>query len=444
MPAVLAFPYACICAILIYKLADKQLSLYRRFGKHPEVCGPFLFSLTVLPLLYFSWIAALGCALGEWRGILLGLAGAAASVGAEHGIVWWKTRPRNKGHRVNGSGQALGSDRFGDRDLLPLATYALEIAMLIYASFLLLRYLYGYWDGTNIGAAELAASMLMVIPALGWFSVFLATLLNPDGKDQQKALFWARVLVAVMVLAGFVGYVVYREFRDIYGRQGFLGILCYSVSSWVAATALLRIFIDWKPGRRCEALRRHVPPFTYAVLWILAETNIVHSYPNEKWVHAPEFILFVVAMVLECRISTKALFERVRENQNPVWEKALGAYRVIGIAVSCLSLVCGDSHSSLVGVGQCLASLDSFVLTAHRVMAHAAQCLASAGDVGAGYSTILANGAIQTLVGVVTVEYYIAFRAALKEQNKERMVKPRRRKRLQPRSRLSSFRRKQG
>lgn len=170
----------------------------------------------------------------------------------------------------------------------------------------------------------------------------------------------------------------------------------------------------------------------------------MHSYPNEKWVHAPEFILFVVAMVLECRISTKALFERVRENQNPVWEKALGAYRVIGIAVSCLSLVCGDSHSSLVGVGQCLASLDSFVLTAHRVMAHAAQCLASAGDVGAGYSTILANGAIQTLVGVVTVEYYIAFRAALKEQNIERMVKPRRRKRLQPRSRLSSFRRKQG
>lgn len=267
--------------------------------------------------------------------------------------------------------------------------------------------------------------MLMVIPALGWFAVFLAMLLNPDGKDQQKALFWARVFVGVMLLAGIVGYAVYQAYRDIYGWYGLLGILCYSVSTWVAATALLRIFIDWKPGHRCEAFRRHVPSLAYAFLWILAETNIVRSYPNGKWVRAPEFILFVVAMVLECWVSTKALCERVRENQNPVWEKGLDSYRIIGIVISSLILLRGDSSGSLVGVGQCLASPGSFVLTAHRGMAHAAQCLASAGDAGAGYSTILANGAMQTLVGVVTVEYFIAFRDALRKQKE---AEPRKKK----------------
>lgn len=405
MPAVLAFPYAAICAILIYKLAGKQLSLYHRLRERPGVIGLFLFSLTGLPLLYFSWIAALGYALGEWRGILLGLAGGAMFVGVGRGIVRWKTRPRNRTRHEEGDGKALSSDCSGDRDILPLATYAFGVAMLIYASFLLLRYLYGYWDGSIFGAAELAASMLMVIPTLGWFSAFLAMLLNPDGKDQPKVLFWARSIVGMILLTGIVAYAVYQSFGDIYGRYGLLGIFSYLVSIWAAAVAVLRMCIEWKRKRRCVTLRRHLPSFIYALLWLLSETYIVGSDSNGKWLSKPEFILFYAAMVVECLVSSRALLERVRKNRLPAWEKGLNVYRVIGIALACMAFLCRWSG---------------------------------------GADLFLSNGVVQTLLGVVSVEYYIAFQTALGEQNKEMgHGKPLRRKRLQPRSRLSSSRRRQ-
>lgn len=169
----------------------------------------------------------------------------------------------------------------------------------------------------------------------------------------------------------------------------------------------------------------------YAVSWIFAMAAIVGASDSGELLLSPEFILFMASLMVECFVSARAAWERFIRHRFPSWENNLNAYRHVGIVMTllCFILYCVFSGRSSDGllpeVGQCLEGVRYFVLEDRQGVADAVRCLAysvpkSAED---GSFSLLANGAMQILLGVVTVEYYIAFRTASKNQEED---KPRR------------------
>lgn len=386
IPAILAFPYAMLCAILVYKLAGKQLSLYLRLRECPGVIGLFLFSLAGVLLLASLWFAALGIAGSKWCGILFGLGGTALSVMMESAITWWKTRSGSIGRRADEGRGVLDSGRSGDCDLLPLATYVFGIAMLGYTSFLLLGLQYGFWDGAGFGMAELTAFIPVILLGIIWFSALLATLVSPIGKGESTILFCGRSVLGAIALIGIVGYSIYQWVNQLFEGNGLTGIACLVVSSSVMIIALLRIVLRHDRQDVISQLTLILEVF----FWSMTVVGITKLHRDNVWDYSPAFILFIAAMLVELIVSWKAFGELAFEKRYPVWEKDLVAYRHIGLFLAVLSwiamLVWGNAEEP-------------------------GQHLADGGD-----KTILADGAIQILLGVATVEYYIAFHAALRDR----------------------------
>ena len=413
-------------AVLTHVLAGRQLAWYRRVRGSYGMLRRFLFSVACSALLFAFWTLAGAMIRPAAPGYLVGMTVAVVGVAAECPILFWK-RDASFGPDPNTSpstGDARGSLGFGEfvtRNLLPLATYAFVVAFLLVISFLLFRDVHDLWQGDGYWWVEAAAVASVVPFAFIWVVAVLSALLGPRGEREPEWLFRTRtfavpVMLAVCAVAVACG--LYQWFGEFYGRYRWLGIIIYVVAVGVAAISMLRILIDRGQIKGREVIY-HLASVPYAILWLLAESIIVRSYPAEKWLHAPEFLLFSAVLFLEFWVSAKALYERGYTGKIPVWEKKIDSYRFVGVVFTFLTLYSMDSRGGLGDVGRCLASIDPFVLTAHGGMTHAVRCLASAGDAGAGYSTILSNGVMQTLLGVVTIEYFIAFRAATRERDDE-------------------------
>lgn len=447
--------YNLICiacfAILVFAISDSQISWYRQMR---SAIRGWLFSLAGSVLLGAFCLFLMGIVETNAGGIGCGLLLAFIAVTVECILttVGKKTREHTAiRHRDAKLGDGAPDEEAGGENVyISLATYLFCVSVIVTVSILELRDRYGWLRGERYWWVEMAVVMFMIPFAIFLFAAVCATLVSPKGENEASVVFWIRYFLVVVVLIAFTTWGSYQWAKQVIDQYGWIGIVGYLLAGCVAVMAYVRMLKDNSKSNK----RTQLTVIVYAVSWIFAMVAIVGASDSGELLLSPEFILFMASLIVECVVSATAAWERFGRRRLPIWESDLNAYRHVGIvmALLCFILYCVFSGRSSDGllpeVGQCLEGVRYFVLEDRQSVANAVRCLAYAipkSAEGDSFS-LLANGAMQILLGVVTVEYYIAFRSALREWNREienRYGKLRRGKRLQPRSRLYSSRRRQ-
>lgn len=425
LPLLAAWGGGLVLALLVYKLAGAQLALYRSIR---GVCGKFrlvIVSVICSVLLLAFCALAYGMVLLNVPVFLGGTATVVVCVVAECGTVSWKkaarSDPKQEAGRNEGVDDSFVSGKFIiDRDLLPLSTYLLMIVISAAVFLMWSLEAYGLWEAEEYSWVEIVAFAPVALLAVVWVVAFVTTLLSPKREDESGRAFLARAIPGAAMLMGAVGYAEYRVWGQAYEEHGVLGVVNYALAMALLGIAFVGLMLD-SVGKSREDKRDawlRILLMLYAFLWLFAEENIVKSYPNGEWLHAPEFFLFVAAMAVVIIVSLAALSERIHKGRMPVWEKDLFSYFIISVVFVFLGCLFGSPRGDSDAAIQCGDS-DAVIQCAGSGAVIRCACANQA----LGGSAFLSNGAVQILLGVVTVEYFIAFWAALRDEQKTSLGK---------------------
>lgn len=420
--------YLVCFAILVFVISDSQISWYRQIR---SAIRGWLFSLAGSVLLFALCLFLMGIVETNAGEIGWGLLSAFIAVTFECILmtVGKRTREHTAIRRLDGkTGGGARDEEEGGENLFSLATYLFCASVMIAGAILVLRDRYGWLQGERYWWVEMSVVMFMIPSAFFLVVTAWAMLLSPKGENESSVVFWIRYVPGVAALILFMFVASYQWVKQVIDQYGWLGIVGDLLAECVAVIACVRMQKDNSKSNK----RTQLTAIVYAISWTLAMNAIVGASDSGELLLSPEFILFMASLGVECVVSATAAWERFGRRRFPSWESDLNAYRHVGIVMTllCFILYCvfsgRSSNGPLSGVGQCLEDIRYFVLGDRQGVTNAVRCLAYAipeSAEGDSFFSLLANGGMQILLGVVTVEYYIAFRAASKNREED---KPRR------------------
>lgn len=407
--------------ILVFVVSGSKLDQYRQISRPKRP----VFSVMGFSLLTSFWIFLMGIVTVTVAGILIGLLFGVISLieyliaGSENDshldMLWWGHDTRL--HYEPLDDDSLSRHGINKEDMCSLSIYLLGVILILTASFLVLRERYDLWQGVDYLWIDNAAFIIValfaiptVVPALALPVVlFLTLLMAPKRNGGSGTVFCTRFVTGSLILMAIAGCIISQLWDSTYSRYHLLGALLLVMSSILFVLAVWRLYLIgrrtrtiWKqvrtPRRHIHSLRSilsyvtpEAVPILYAAMWLVTTFVAAQASENDvPWTRSPEFALLLLASFVESCVSVKSIWER-NNGADASWESTLNPYRQAGIVFLLFLLVmicCGWSGSD---------------------------------DASNPFSDV----GLQILLGVVTVEYYIAFRAALRNREED---KPREKK----------------